>query len=390
MRPASRCVHPPDRSDPYRSLVPPLYQTATFRQPSVDEPQEFDYTRTDNPTRRVLEGQLAALEGGRRALAYASGMAAIAALLRLVPPGDEILAGDDLYGGTTRLLSRVAEPAGLAVRHVDTTDPERVAASIGPRTRLLLVETPTNPRLRISPLAELAAVTRPRGVLLAVDNSLLSPVLQRPLALGAELVVHSATKILGGHGDLTAGAVVTGDQRLHDRLAFHRNAEGTALAPFEGWLLLRGLKTLALRVRHQSRAAARVARFLAGHPAVTRVHFPGLPDHPGRELHRRQAAGPGPLVSFETGDPELSRRLVDGLRLFAIAVSFGSVASAATLPCRMSHASVPPELRGRLGPPSDLVRLAVGLEDVDDLLDDLDQALARAAGGARRLAGAGG
>ncbi|KAB2963930.1 MAG: aminotransferase class V-fold PLP-dependent enzyme [Thermoanaerobaculia bacterium] len=388
MRSATRCVHLRDDADPHAASVPPLYQTATFRQPGAAEAGEFDYSRTDNPTRRLLETQLAGLEGGRHAFAYGSGMAALAALLRLVEPGGEILAGDDLYGGTTRWLARVAPLCGVAVRHLDATDPERVAAAIGRRTRLLLVETPSNPRLRIAPLAALAAVARRRGVRLAVDNSLLSPLLQRPLALGADLVVHSATKILGGHGDLTAGVVVVDDEVLAERLAFHRNAEGAALAPFEAWLLLRGLKTLALRVEQQGRSAALLAHHLAADPRVRRVWFPELPGHPGRELHAAQAAGPGPLLAFETGDPELSRRLVDGLRLFAVAVSFGSVASAATLPFRLSHAAVPEPLRDRLAPPPDLVRLAVGLEDPRDLIEDLEQAWAGAT--ASRTLAAGG
>jgi cystathionine beta-lyase len=375
MRPSTRCVRATDSRDPYGATSPPIYQTATFRQPTATEFGEYDYSRTANPTRSLLEEQIAALEGGRSCLAFASGMAALAATTRLVESGDEILAGDDLYGGAARLLSRVAPRQGIAVRYVDATDPAAVAEAIGPRTRLLLVETPTNPLLHVADVAALAEVCHHKGVLLAVDNSLLTPVLQRPLELGADLVVHSATKGLCGHGDVLAGAVVTNDPGLADRIAFHQNAEGAGLAPFDAWLLLRGLKTLALRVERQCATATRIAEHLAAHPTVERVHFPGLADGRQGAIQRRQARGPGCLVSFTTGDPDRSRRLVESLSLFTIAVSFGAVGSSVSLPCYMSHSSIPAELRGRLAPPPDLVRLSIGIEDPQDLVDDLEQAL---------------
>jgi cystathionine beta-lyase len=379
MKISTRCARPPIGRDPFSAVSPPIYQTATFCQPSAVEFGEYDYSRTANPTRALAEEQLAALEGGRHACAFASGMAAITAVTRLVQAGEEILAGDDLYGGTIRLLSQVAPRQGIAVRWVDTTDPEAVAAAISPATRLLLVETPTNPLLRIVDLARVAGIARSRGVLLAVDNSLLSPCLQRPLALGADLVIHSATKFLCGHADVCAGAVVTGDADLHRRLAFHLNAEGTGLAPFDSWLLLRGMRTLALRVERQCASAGRIAELLAGHPLIRQVFFPTLAAPDARQVHERQASGPGAVISFTTGDAELSRRIVEAARLFTIAVSFGSIGSSISLPSRMSHASVPAELRGRLGPPPDLVRLSVGIEDVDDLMADLEQAFAAAA-----------
>jgi cystathionine beta-lyase len=375
MKLATRCVRCRDLRDPYAATAPPIYQTATFVQPSAVAFGEYDYSRTANPTRALLEEQVAALEGGRRALAYGSGMAAIAALLRLLEAGDEVLAGDDLYGGTARLLSQVAPRQGLAVRYVDATDLAAVAAAFRPATRLLLVESPSNPLLRVADLRGLAGLCRRRGTLLAVDNSLLSPALQRPLELGADLVVHSATKILGGHADLTAGVVVATDEELGRRLHFCQNAEGTGLGPFESWLLLRGLKTLALRAERQSSSARFLAARLAAHAAVERVCFPELLDPDSRAIHAGQASGPGPVVSFTTGCPDRSRRVVEGLRLFALQVSFGAVGSAASLPCRMSHASIPVELRQRLAPPPDLVRLSVGIEDPDDLAADLDRAL---------------
>jgi cystathionine beta-lyase len=356
-------------------MAPPIYQTAAFRQPGALEFGEYDYSRTANPTRSLTEEQIAVLEGGRFACAFASGMAALVAVTRLVKAGEEILAGDDLYGGTVRLLSKVAPGLGIRVRHVDASDPAAVAAALSPSTRLLLVETPTNPLLHIADLERLAGIAHAQGALLAVDNSLLSPCLQRPLALGADLVIHSATKLLCGHGDVCAGAVVTDSEDLHERLAFHLNAEGTGLAPFDSWLLLRGMKTLALRVERQCATATRIAEFLAGHHQVEKVYFPTLASPCARAVHERQAKGPGPVVSFTTGDPETSRRVVESTRLFAIAVSFGSVGSSISLPCRMSHASIPQELRGRLGPPQDLVRLSVGIEDAEDLIGDLKAAL---------------
>ena len=375
MKLATRLVHCGDPQDPYRALAPPLYQTATFSQPGPDEPGEYDYTRSGNPTRALVEAQLAALEGASAAFAYGSGMAALCALLRLVPAGAEVVAGADLYGGTVRLLSQVAPRQGIAVRYVDATDVGAVAAALGPRTRLLLVESPGNPLLAVADLRALAVLARRHEVLLAVDNSLLGPLLQRPLELGAQLVVASTTKFLGGHSDTTGGMVAVRDEALARELAFHQNAEGTALSPFESWLLLRGLKTLPLRLERQQRTAASLATLLAAHPGVARVYYPGLPQHSGHAVHRSQASGDGAVLSFTTGDAARARRLVAALRLFPLAVSFGSVTSTASLPCTMSHASVPPALRGRLLPPPDLVRLSIGIEDVEDLSADLEQAL---------------
>ena len=367
--------------DPYAATAIPLYQTATFAQESAVAYGPYDYTRSGNPTRSALEERLARLEGAALALTYGSGVAALAAVVRTVVSGvsgGQVLAGTDLYGGTYRLLSRLLAAEGIAVRYVDATDPEAVAAACGPRTRLLLVETPTNPLLQIVDLEALARLAHARGALLAVDNTLLSPYFQRPLRLGADIVIHSATKALAGHGDVTAGVVAVADAALGDELAFRRNAEGTALAPFEAWLLLRGLKTLAVRLDRQEENAIRIARFLARRPLVRRVHYPGLPNHPGRALHFTQATGCGPLVSFETGSPERSRRIAEATEIFTLAVSFGSVSSVVSLPCRMSHASIPAEVRATRELPEDLLRLSVGIEDAGDLEADLEQALAAA------------
>jgi cystathionine beta-lyase len=368
--------------DPHSAVSTPLYQTATFAQPGALENGAYDYSRSGNPTRTVLEDRLAELEGGARGLAYASGLAAIAQVVRTVASGGEVLAGDDLYGGTYRLLSRLLEPQGIAFRSVDASADQGVSAvarAFTPRTRLLLVETPTNPLLRIVDLRALSALAHDHGCLLAVDNSLLTPCRQRPLALGADVVVHSATKGLAGHSDLTAGAVVVADPVLGRSLAFAQNAEGTALAPFDSWLLLRGMKTLAVRLDRQEANAQRIAAFLAAHPRVRRVHFPGLADHPGHAVHRAQADGDGSVLSFETGDRELSRRIVEAARLFTVSVSFGGVGSFASLPCAMSHASIPEVVRRARHLPEDLIRLAVGIEDADDLIADLEQAIERAA-----------
>lgn len=374
MKTSTRCVQLGRGADANGAIVPPIYQTATFEQPTATEFGEFDYSRSGNPTRSLLEQQLADLEDAAYACAFASGMAALTSLTRLVRPGEEIVAGDDLYGGTVRLLDRLASHLNIVVRYVDTTNTTEIRSAVTDRTRLILIETPSNPLFRISDIRELSSIARDAGAYLAVDNSMLSPVFQRPLNLGADVVVHSATKFLCGHSDVTAGALITNDPTLHKQFAFQQNAEGAGLSPFESWLLLRGLKTLALRVERQNSSAEKIARFLQSRTEVTRVFYPGLPDHPGHEIHAQQANGNGAVVSFSTGDEKLSAKIAESTRLFKIAVSFGSVGSTISLPCRMSHASIPGALRERLAPPSDLVRISVGIEDVDDLIDDLSQA----------------
>jgi cystathionine beta-lyase len=381
LKASTRCVNFPTNGDPYGAVAPPIYQTATFRQPGALEFGEYDYTRSGNPTRTLLESQLGELEGGAFACAFASGMAAITALTRLLDGGDEIVAGDDLYGGTVRLLERVLRRQAITVRYVDTTDLEAVKGALSERTRLILVETPSNPLLRISDIRGLSEIAAAAKVHLAVDNSMLSPILQQPLSLGADLVIHSATKYLSGHSDVTAGAVITNSPALYEGIAFQQNAEGAALSPFESWLLLRGLKTLALRVERQNETARKVAQFLEKNASVTQVYYPGLKHHPGHALQRSQAEGDGSVVTFTTGDAEVSRKIVEAAELFTIAVSFGSVGSTISLPCRMSHASIPAHLRARLAPPEDLVRVSVGIEDADDLITDLTQALAIATEG---------
>ena len=374
MKTSTRCVQLGRGNDHFGAIVPPIYQTATFEQPTATEFGEFDYTRSGNPTRALLEQQLADLEDAAHACAFASGMAALTSLTRIVRPGEEIVAGDDLYGGTVRLLDRLSSHLNIAVRYVDTTNEAEVRKAVTDRTRLILIETPSNPLFCVSDIRALSSIAKDARAFLAVDNSMLSPVFQRPLNLGADVVVHSATKFLCGHSDVTAGALITNHTALHKQFSFQQNAEGAGLSPFESWLLLRGLKTLALRVERQNNSAEKIARFLQSRAEVTQVFYPGLESHPGYEIHRRQADGNGAVVSFTTGDEKLSAEIVESTRLFRVAVSFGSVGSTISLPCRMSHASIPSALRDRLAPPSDLVRISVGIEDVDDLIDDLSHA----------------
>ncbi len=378
MKTSTRCVHLESNDDCYGATVPPLYQTATFRQPCANEFGEYDYTRSGNPTRTHLEKQLADLEYGSFACAFASGMAAITAVTRLVQAGEEIIASDDLYGGTVRLLEQILPRHGITVRYVDTTDLSAVRAVKTARTKLLMLESPTNTLLRISDIEAFAEIARANKTLLAVDNTMLSPCLQNPLTLGADLVIHSATKFLCGHSDVMAGAVVTNDAELHRQIAFVQNAEGAGLSPFDSWLLLRGIKTLDLRVERQNSSAQKVAEFLNERREVERVYYPGFAAHDGYEIHSRQATGGGAVISFTTGDAAASQKIAEATRLFSLAVSFGSVGSSISLPCRMSHASIPADLRERLAPPVDLIRISVGIEDVGDLCDDLEQAFAAA------------
>ncbi|MBL9148839.1 MAG: aminotransferase class V-fold PLP-dependent enzyme [Phycisphaerae bacterium] len=376
-RPHTRVVALPDvAGDPWHASAPPLYQTATFAQESAEGFGRYDYARSGNPTRETLERHCAELDGGCRAFAYASGVAAIAAVAGLLKPGDEIVAHDDLYGGSHRLFSRVFEPRGISVRYANLVDADDSAlqAALSPRTRLVFVESVTNPLLRVPDLAALARAARRAGALLAVDATAMSPWFQRPIEHGADLVVHSATKLLNGHGDVTAGIVVAREEGVAARLAFHHNAEGAVLGPFDAWLLLRGMRTLGVRLDRQAASAARVAEVLSALPGATRVRHLSLADHPDRARHQRQASGAGVLVAFETGNVERSVALVESLKRFAIAVSFGSIASTASLPCRMSHASIPAAERTL---PEDLIRLSIGLEDPQDLIEDLSRALRR-------------
>lgn len=381
----TRLVHPglndergAHGGDPHRASVGPIYLSATYDQETPLAFGRYDYSRGANPTRDAVEGQLAHLEGASRAFAFPSGVAALDGLATFLRPGDEVLASADLYGGTFRLFTQVWSKRGIAVRYADLTDLDRVAGLITPRTRMMHVEPLGNPMQTVCDIAGLSAIARERGVLLTVDNTSLTPLNIKPLALGAHVVMHSATKYLNGHSDVMAGVLALREQGLIEELAFHHNAQGVALPPFECALMLRGMETMALRVERQQENARRVAAFLAERRDVQRVLYVGLEGHPRRELHRRQSTGDGAVLSFMTGSVERSAKIVQALRLFAIRVSFGSISSSVSMPASMSHKSVPVELRDRYAPPPDLIRLSIGIERLDDLVADLTAALDKA------------
>jgi cysteine-S-conjugate beta-lyase len=361
--------------DPHRAVSTPIYQTATFEQEGALDFSAYDYSRSGNPTRTVLEQQLAELEHGTRAFAFASGLAALTAVTRLLKPGDEILVIDDVYGGTCRLFSKILKRSGVSVRYVHGTAVEEFARVFSERTRLVHIETPTNPLLKVVDIAALADLAHDNGALLCVDNTMLSPYLQNPLVLGADIVIHSATKFLCGHSDVVAGAVIVRNAQLAEEFYLIQNGEGAVLGPFDSYLLLRGIKTLGLRVERQQSNAEQIANFLSNHPAVKRIYYPSLLDKKELSIHSSQARGNGAVVSFETGSLELSRQVVESLKLFPITVSFGGLQSSVSLPGRMSHASVPPQVAAERQLPQDLIRLSVGIEDAEDLIADLAEAL---------------
>ncbi|AEW96197.1 MULTISPECIES: cystathionine gamma-synthase [Streptomycetaceae] len=370
-------IHAGQPADPATgAVVTPIYQVSTFKQDGVGGLRGgYEYSRSANPTRTALEENLAALEGGRRGLAFASGLAAEDCLLRtLLRPGDHVVIPNDAYGGTFRLFSKVAENWGVRWSVADTTDPAAVRAEVRPQTKAIWVETPSNPLLGITDIAALAEVARATGVRLVVDNTFASPYLQQPLALGADVVVHSTTKYMGGHSDVVGGALVTTDAELGERLAYHQNAMGAIAGPFDAWLVMRGVKTLAVRMDRHSANAARIAEMLTAHPKVTQVYYPGLPEHPGHEVAAKQMRAFGGMISFRVaGGEEAALRVCDRAELFTLGESLGGVESLIEHPGRMTHASV---AGSALEVPADLVRLSVGIEAVDDLLADLTEALA--------------
>lgn len=377
---ATRAIHARQEPDPATgAVIPPIYATSTYVQSSSGVHRGWEYSRSQNPTRAAFENGLADIENGAAGFAFASGLAAEAAVLELLPHGAHVVVSEDVYGGTWRLFHRVrAASAGLTVTHADAGDPEAVRAALTPRTALIWVETPGNPLLRIADLAGIAAIGRERGILTVADNTFASPAIQRPLDLGFDIVVHSVTKYIGGHSDLVGGAAVVrrGDDDLAERLGFLQNATGGILDPFSSFLALRGLKTLPLRMARHAESALAVARWLEGHPRVERVLYPGLPSHPQHHLAQRQMSSGGGMVSFfARADEAETVRILERFRLFALGESLGGVESLVGHPTRMSHASIPAERRAALGITPNLVRLSVGLEDVEDLVADLEQAL---------------
>ncbi|OON81439.1 cystathionine gamma-synthase [Streptomyces tsukubensis] len=369
-------IHAGNTADPLTgAVVPPIYQVSTYKQDGVGGLRGgYEYSRSGNPTRTALEENLAALEGGRRGLAFASGLAAEDCLLRaLLGPGDHVVIPDDAYGGTFRLFAKVVSRWGVDYSVADTSDPAAVRAAVNERTKIIWVETPSNPLLGITDIAAVADIARTTGVRLVVDNTFASPYLQQPLALGADIVVHSTTKYMGGHSDVVGGALITSDESLADELAFHQNAMGAVAGPFDAWLVLRGIKTLAVRMDRHSENATRVTELLTRHPRVTRVLYPGLPGHPGHETAAKQMKAFGGMVSFEVeGGEEAAVAVCDRTKVFTLGESLGGVESLIEHPGRMTHASV---AGSALEVPAGLVRLSVGIEAADDLLADLKQAL---------------
>jgi len=354
----------------------PIHPSATYRHPGVGESTGYDYTRSGNPTRKVLEEGLAELEGGARALAFSSGMAALTTFFLHFSQGDHLVVSEDLYGGTYRVLDQIFANFGLSVTYVDTTDINAVAEAVTDRTRALLVETPGNPLLGIADLAALGELCQARKLLFAVDNTFLSPILQRPFAFGADVVIYSATKYLGGHNDLCAGILIAREEDLGERLYFLQNSTGAILPPFDCWLLLRSLKTLTLRIERHCKNAMTVALWLARHPKVTDIYYPGLEEHPGHALSCRQASGFGGMLSFRVTSEELARTILKRLRLISFAESLGGVESLMTLPAVQTHGDIPAAERQRLGICERLLRLSVGTESAEDIIADLNQALA--------------
>jgi cystathionine beta-lyase/cystathionine gamma-synthase len=374
---ATRAVHAGLRPDPLAGAVmPPIYQTSTYVQDGLGRPhQGYEYARTQNPTRELLERSIAALEGGRHGFAYGSGLAALDAVMKLLSAGDHVVSGENVYGGTHRQMTQIWARLGLAFTFVDAADTATVAAAVTPQTKMIYAETPTNPMMRLCDLAGMAEVAGRSGALFVVDNTFATPCFQRPLELGADIVLHSTTKYLNGHSDMVGGMLVTRRDDIATRLAFLQNASGAVPGPFDCWLALRGVRTLPLRMRQHDFNGRRIATWLSSHPRVQRVYYPGLPTHPQHDLACRQMSGFGGMVSLDVGDVERARRLVERTRIFALAESLGGVESLIGHPASMTHASVPRAMREAMDLTDSLVRLSVGIEDVDDLIADLDQAL---------------
>jgi len=375
---ATKAIHAGVEPDPTTgAIMTPIYQTSTFAQSSPGQHKGYEYARTHNPTRTALQQNLAALENGRHGICFASGLAATDAILKLYRPGDEIVVSSDLYGGTYRIMTRVFQEFGLVFRFIDLSDPTQLESALTPDTKMVWIETPTNPLMRLVDIAGVAAITKARGIQLVVDNTFASPYLQNPLDLGADIVVHSATKYLGGHSDTVMGAIVVNDDETAQRLAFIQNACGAVPGPQDCFLVLRGIKTLHVRMQRHCENAMAVAQYLKQHPRIAHVYYPGLPDHPGYELAKRQMRGFGGMLSFElTGDSLADAvRVMERIKVFTLAESLGGVESLCTHPASMTHASIPKEERLKNGLRDTLIRLSVGIEDSQDLIADLAQAI---------------
>ena len=374
---ATRAIHAGQAPDPRTGAVAvPIYQTSTYVQHALGEPAEFEYARVQNPTRQALEANVASLESGATGHAFASGMSAIACMMTLLKTGDHTVVSRNVYGGTFRYFSRMLEPLGLTFSWVDTTKLENIEAALRPETKLIHLETPTNPVMDICDIAAIAELAHSRGILVAVDNTFLSPYLQRPLELGADFVVHSTTKYLNGHSDSIGGVLIAKSPEHGEWFYFVQKSEGAILSPFDSFLVMRGIKTLPVRMERHEKNARAIVDYLVKHPKVQRVLWPGLPDHPGHEIQKRQASGFGAMITLEMGSFAAAKAMLDRMRLMAFAESLGGVETLISHPASMTHASVPAERRAELGLTDGMVRISAGIEDIDDLLADLDQGLA--------------
>jgi len=369
-------VHAGQEPDPVTgSVTVPIYQTSTYVQEELGKHKGFEYARTQNPTRFALEKNLAVLERGERGFAFGSGMAAITAVSYLLQSGDHVIASNNMYGGTYRLFEKILATYGLTFTYVNTADLAATEKAFRPATRMLFVETPTNPSMIVSDLRALADLARSKGARLVVDNTFMTPFFQRPIELGAHLVVHSTTKYLNGHSDMVGGIVISNDPAASERLQYVQNAAGAIPGPFDCWLCLRGIKTLALRMERHERNAGAIAQWLTGQTKLKRIFYPGLKSHPGHDLHKRQASGFGGMIAFDTGSVEKGAAVLKRARLFALAESLGGVESLISHPATMTHASVPREEREKVGLTDGLIRISVGIEDLDDLIEDLGSSL---------------
>lgn len=372
----TKVVHGYKGYDPQTGAISyPIYQSATFRHPGLNQSTGYDYSRLQNPTREELENTMARLENGKRGFAFSSGMAAISTVIKLFSPGDHIIVSDDLYGGTYRLFELVYKGFGLSFSYVDTSSVEHVTTHIKPSTKAMLIETPSNPMMKISDIEALVELGKKNDILTIIDNTFLTPYFQRPLELGADIVIHSGTKFLGGHNDTLAGLVVVNDDILIEKLQLIQKSEGAILAPFDSWLLLRGIKTLSVRLNKQQENALQIAKWLKAHPSVETVYYAGLPEHQGYEICKRQATGFGAMISFTVKNAELVPRVLEKVQVILFAESLGGVESLITYPMVQTHSAIPLEMRERLGVNDKLLRLSVGIESADDLINDLEQAL---------------
>lgn len=373
---STKVVHGSKGFDPHTGAVSfPIYQSATFRHPALYQSTGYDYSRLQNPTREELENTIASLENGKHGFAFSSGMAAVSAILKLFKPGDHIIVSDDLYGGTYRIFEEIFRQYGMEFSYVDTRVSRDLEACIKPNSKAFFIETPSNPLMKVTDLKQVSELAKSKKMLLIVDNTFLTPYFQRPLELGADIVIHSGTKYLGGHNDTLAGLIVANDDQIGERLKLVQKSEGAVLAPFDSWLILRGIKTLGVRLEKQQENAMKIAKWLCNHRNVSKVYYVGLPDHEGYSISCSQASGFGAMISFHVKDSRMVHQVLERVRLILFAESLGGVESLITYPVVQTHAAIPEEIRQRIGVTDTLLRLSVGIEAVEDLIADLDQAL---------------